>query len=209
MSDNLDTTTRGLPLAATLLFGLAVRFEWRYRPPLSNNRHAWVDHSRDELYINGKLSEVFIERPVSLIRELRVCGLSMHSVLRKGDLESVKRWVEQSIAPWNDEAMRRIRYGIREATDSEMGSMTESQKWRYHACAHKPVGMHYENFRPEGQVVRPVYLHCTGDIGDGCGSNQAQLCPFPLDASLRGPNDEMRDRSGSGTSQAQPASKPQ
>lgn len=171
---------------AAPLFGHVVCFEWQYKP--ASERSTIVDHSRDELIINGKPSRVFIERPLSLKVERRVYGLSTLGILVPGGDADAKCWVENHIAPWNAEAKRRLRYGIREATVAELEQMTDDQKWRYNACANKPVGMHYENFRHEGRVVWPLYLHVTGEIGNGCCHNTAQLCPFPLDASLRGPN---------------------
>lgn len=75
----------------------------------------------------------------------------------------------------------RKRFGIREATQDEIQMMTADQRWHYFAAAHKPHGVHFENFRHEGKVVRPIYLEREGKIGFGNkGDNKAGLRPMPI-----------------------------
>lgn len=63
-----------------------------------------------------------------------------------------------------DEIARRLRYGIREATDEEQSYMTEEQRWHYNASVFKPIGLHFDFFRHNKCSVRPVTLHLNGKI---------------------------------------------
>lgn len=83
-----------------------------------------------------------------------------------------------------NEILRRKRYGIREATESELSRMTQEQRWHYNASAFKDVGLHFEFFRHKKRSVRPIILLLNGNIDSAhCGGHteiKAHLRRFPI-----------------------------